>query len=422
MTRRQEVLRSAEASRFIAAECQRPMLRIAAIFHRFGPYHVSRLNRAARYLDVYGFELSGTDRVYAWERTDGREEFPRQVISPDVEREPTRRLVAQVARMLSACWPQVVAIPGWSHRGALAALLWCARSGTPVVLMSESTSHDYLRHPWREALKRRIVSLCSSALVGGTPHRQYLAELGMPIENIVLGYDVVDNDHFRRGADAARARPAEHRRRLGLPEKFFLASCRFVAKKNLPCLLKAFAEYRRAPGSAWDLVLLGDGPLRPQLVDQLGRTGLADAVRMPGFVQYDDLPAYYGLAGAFIHPSTTEQWGLVVNEAMASGLPVIVSERCGCVADLIVPGVNGFTFDPFDGAELCRLMTLVSSPQCERHWLMQRGRAIIAQWDADRFARGLRDAANLAISAGNKGRRADRAVVRLMINRKLGND
>jgi 1,2-diacylglycerol 3-alpha-glucosyltransferase len=59
-----------------------------------------------------------------------------------------------------------------------------------------------------------------------------------------------------------------------------------------------------------------------------------------------------GLASAFIQASTTEQWGLVVNEAMASGLPVLVSERCGCAPDLVKNGVNGYTFDPYDIKEI----------------------------------------------------------------------
>ena len=66
--------------------------------------------------------------------------------------------------------------------------------------------------------------------------------------------------------------------------------------------------------------------------------GLDNDVIFPGFIQYDELPAYYGLAKAFIHASTVEQWGLVVNEALAAGLPVLVSERCGCAPDLVREG------------------------------------------------------------------------------------
>src|SRR5262249_59830905 len=106
-------------------------------------------------------------------------------------------------------------------------------------------------------------------------------------------------------------------------------------------------RYRAAAGTAaWKLVLLGEGEQRAKLEGLRDALGLRNDVSMPGFKQYDELPAYYGLASAFVHTSTTEQWGLVVNEAMAAGLPVLVSERCGCGPDLVREGVNGFTFDP----------------------------------------------------------------------------
>src|SRR5207237_10914146 len=119
---------------------------------------------------------------------------------------------------------------------------------------------------------------------------------------VLDGYDVVDNDYFAAGAAAARANAARVRAALGLPERYFLACNRFVGKKNLPTLIAAFAQYRRAAASGgWDLVLVGDGPLRPQLEKQIREPGLGAAVGLPGFKQYDELPAYSGLAAAFVH-------------------------------------------------------------------------------------------------------------------------
>ncbi len=135
-----------------------------------------------------------------------------------------------------------------------------------------------------------------------------------------------------------------------------MASCRFVPKKNLDVLLEAFAAYCEASRSPWELVLCGDGPMKEGLEAMTRELGISDHVRMPGFVQYEDLPSYYGLAQAFVHASHREQWGLVVNEAMAAGLPVLVSERCGCVPELVQQGVNGFTFPPSDAAALKRLL------------------------------------------------------------------
>jgi glycosyltransferase involved in cell wall biosynthesis len=120
---------------------------------------------------------------------------------------------------------------------------------------------------------------------------------------------------------------------------------------------------------------------------------------MTGFKQYPDLPAYYGLASAFIHASTTEQWGLVVNEAMASGLPVLVSNRCGCAPDLVQERVNGFTFDPLDVEQLARLMVQLSSGLVDLRRMGDASRKIITDWGPERFASGLRQAAEMAHSA-----------------------
>src|SRR5207253_3162510 len=103
---------------------------------------------------------------------------------------------------------------------------------------------------------------------------------------------------------------------------------------------------RTTDNRPWDLVLLGDGPLKADICRLISDFRLHGQVHLRGFIQYRELPAYYALADAFVHASTTEQWGLVVNEAMATGLPVIVSNRCGCVPDLVAEGKNGFTFNP----------------------------------------------------------------------------
>lgn len=373
------------------------MPRVAILFHRFGPYHISRLKAAASNIQVTGIEFSGTDRTYAWDTPDGNDPFPRFVVSPDFEAERIPSLIRKVASALERAAPDAVAIPGWSHPAALAALVWCSRKRVPAVLMSDSAAIDEIRKPWREAIKRRVVALFSAGLVAGAPHRRYLASLGMDEVQIREGFDVVDIEHFANGAQAARQQAEAARDRLQLPRHYFLASGRFVAKKNLLTLLTAYRAYRAAAGTAaWNLVLLGGGPLAGEIRAAITAYGLESTVNLPGFRQYPDLPAYYGLAGAFILPSTTEQWGLVVNEAMAAGLPVLVSERCGCAEDLVRPGGNGFRFNPFDPAELTGQMLAISAEDCDRAAMARAGRTIIAEWPVERFGRELRQAVNLA--------------------------
>ena len=293
--------------------------------------------------------------------------------------------------------------------------------GVPAIVMSESTIQDEPREWWKESFKRRVVRLCSAALVGGRLHADYMVQLGMPRERVFFGYDAVDNSYFAEGVAEIRgqrsevggqgsegnaemlkaggegtedgrrkteggSQRSEVRRKYGLPEKYFLGSARFIEKKNLPRLLQAYARYRgkaemlKADGP-WDLVLLGDGPLKADLCRLISDLSLQGSVLLPGFMQYPDLPAYYGLASAFIHASTTEQWGLVVNEAMASSLPLLVSNRSGCAPDLVQEGVNGFTFDPYNVEDLAQLMLKISAFQpFSLSAFGEASRRIIAAW------------------------------------------
>jgi 1,2-diacylglycerol 3-alpha-glucosyltransferase len=379
----------------------RARLRLAVLFHRFGPYHLARLEAVGARADLTAIELSAVDRTYAWSPVSGAPNFARVTVFSDEDVDLKRRTEVRrgVRGALAAADPDVVAIPGWSHPGALAALLWCARKRRSAVLMSESAMGDEPRRRAREAVKRQIVRLFGSALVGGAAHLEYACALGLSQKGVFPGYDAVDNAHFARSASEARASARRWRERLGLPPRYFLASARFVVRKNLPGLLEAYAGYRRQAGAdAWHLVLLGDGELRGELERRTALPDLAGAVVLPGFRQYEELPAFYGLAGAFVHASTTEQWGLVVNEAMAAGLPVLVAERCGCARDLVNDGSNGFTFDPCDVEELAGLMHRVAAmTDAQRDAMGEASRRIIAAFGPERFADGLMQAVEAAL-------------------------
>ncbi len=414
--------------------------RVAVLFQRFGPYHHARLNAAGRLLQVWGLEACAMEDTYAWQKVEGAAAFTRVTLTDrdSGDRRWKRELRRKLRRALDEIKPQAVMVPGWSSADALGALSWCAETNTPTVVMSESTAWDERRAGWKEWIKGRLVKLNSAGLAGGTPHADYLAQLGLPPDRIFKGYDIVDNDYFSDKAEESRKQEAENRKRYGLPENYFLASARFVEKKNLRRLIEAYARYRamaeqpeagsqkseagsrksesrKQKPEIWKLVLLGDGPLRETLNSQLSTLNLHDHVLLPGFKQYDELPAYYALAGAFVHASTTEQWGLVVNEAMASGLPVLVSSRCGCAADLVQEGVNGFQFDPCNTGQLADLMLRISDFRFPISDFGNASRRIIAGWGPERFASGLRDAVATALK--NPRPRAgllDRLLLRLL--------
>jgi glycosyltransferase involved in cell wall biosynthesis len=181
------------------------------------------------------------------------------------------------------------------------------------------------------------------------------------------------------------------RRLYSLPERYFLYVGRFAAEKNLFRLLEAFKLYRGSSGDRpWDLVLVGSGPDR-QAIDEYIRRNDVPGVVFSGFRQIGELPAFYALAGCLVLPSLSETWGLVVNEAMAAGLPVLVSERCGCVPELVHPGLNGYVFDPLDVEELARLMALMTSRQVDLKAMGEESRRIISLYSPESWARSLAD-------------------------------
>ncbi|HTB34245.1 MAG TPA: glycosyltransferase, partial [bacterium] len=267
---------------------------------------------------------------------------------------------------------------------------------------SQSTDHPRSWH--KERLKSLVVGRYSTAFVGGKSSADYAMALGMPADRIFSGYDVVDNLHFEQGAQRARADQGL-RQAMALPARYWLASNRFVPPKNLPMLLRAYGRYRAQAGDgAYELVLLGDGPLKAELLALRAGLGLEASVRMPGFAQYQELPAYYGLASAFVHVSTVEPWGLVINEAMAAGLPLLCSRACGCAPDLLLEGADGFGFDPFNEDDLVRAMLALGQLDPAGLAAMgAAGRAHIQAWGPDRFGASLAQAAQAALALPRPG-------------------
>ena len=384
-------------------------------------------------MEIIGIEMASRSREYDWEPVADRVTVPYVTLGRDAEdrRLPFAILIQRLHAALGEMRPDAVALPGWSHPVSLAALEWCGVHQVPAVLMSESCAWDEPRKGWKEWIKARIVRRAGSALVGGRCNAEYVQGLGMAPNRISAGYDVVDNEYFSREAEKWRAPLKDGGQSVagGGAVPYLLASNRFVEKKNLGRLLEAYARYARmveggsrdgdkGDAPVWPLVLLGDGELRVRLIAHCAGLGLAfqmtapwegdmnpcalhrPLVFFPGFRQYEELPRFYGGAGAFVHASTTEQWGLVVNEAMACGLPVLVSKRCGCAADLVNEGANGFTFDPYDIARLAELMVLVCGQHFPRDAFGHASRQIVAQWGLERFGEGLRKAVDVAVVAG----------------------
>lgn len=382
-------------------------MKIVVSWPRFGPYHLARLRYCARYLaerghHLVGLETAPQDSVNAWREEPTEQGFERVQIFPgqNFNHLTPKQQHRGMQEVLNRLQPDVVAITSYGHPDSRSALLWCRANRKVAIMLNETTAQDAVRVGWRERIKARIVAQFDAAFVSGTLSKKYLEGLGFPSASIFCGYSVVDNDGF---ADAAHRAPNVSLLPELTPGKpYFLASNRFIARKNLPRLLDAYEAYRTQSAAPWPLVMLGDGYLRQELQARASALGLEGSVLWAGFRQIEELPAFYAHAGAFVHPAEIDQWGLVVNEAMACGLPVLVSRGAGCWPDLVEEGVNGFTFAPTDTEGLTQGLLALSAPDTDLSAMREASRRRISHFTLHTFSETLLNAAETGRSSAHR--------------------
>lgn len=209
----------------------------------------------------------------------------------------------------------------------------------------------------------------------GTLASEYLSSLGVHDEHIVTGVNAVDVRFFQEQAPQRAAAAAQIRQQHGLHGVNILFVGNLSERKGARQLLEAFARLPAASGAA--LHFVGNGPLEAELRLQAQALGLQAQVFFWGQQLPQDVSLYYTLADVFVFPSVYEPWGLVLNEAMACGLPVIASSLAGATRDLVQDGVNGFIIDPRNPAALAETLTrLIADPGLRQRMGEQARRTI----------------------------------------------
>ncbi|WP_078572518.1 MULTISPECIES: glycosyltransferase family 4 protein [unclassified Thioclava] len=383
--------------------------RTVVIWDRLGEYHHARLSEASRQLPLAAIEVFKRDNTYAWGFARAREGYSVKTLAEDPKL-TNIELRERMARALTTLNAQIVAVPGWSEPYSLFAIEWAHQNNARVVIMSDSNWFDAPRNALAERAKRAVVAHSGAGLTAGRHSQAYLERLGLNKTRIELGYDVVDNQHFSRPEN--KPRPGE------LGAQRFLAVARFISRKNLDGLINAYERYRSLvvnDEAAWPLMLVGDGVEREVLKGLVASAGLNDKVIFTGFREYNEMPELYHASGALILPSHVEQWGLVVNEAMAAGLPVLVSKNAGAAGDLVHKGENGACFAPKDFNGLAKLMTQLSSSNSFAAQMGAASAQIIENWGLQRFATGLKNAARIAEKAPARVSYADRLIFKSLL-------
>jgi len=255
-------------------------------------------------------------------------------------------------------------------------------------MMDDAWTHSDQRGRLTRFVKRQIHQNITAAFIPAPSHATYYESLGFPQERIVFGVDVVDNEFFARNAEIARLNSWTLRKSFGLPDNYFLFVGRFLPRKGLEFLVQEYQSYRKQTTTKlWSLVLVGSGEHFDSVRKLAGDTaGIVFAGPRFG----SELATFYGLADALVVPSEADPWALVVNEGMATGLPLIVSRGCGAAHTLVRVGKNGWTFEPGDAGTLAHTMAKISGLSDSALATMGAiSKEIIADWSLDRFVDGV---------------------------------
>lgn len=336
--------------------------RLVIVTEIISPYRIPLFNALAKHpdVDLHVIFLAATDpKLRQWEVYMDEIRFSFQVLHSWRKRigKYNALLNFGVQKALDRSRPDVILCGGYSYIASWQVLLWARKHGVAFFLWSESNLQD-LRGSYApiEFLKKQFLRRCSGFIVPGNSALEYLTALGVKHEKIFTAPNAVDNGLFARAAGIARRDAAALHSKLSLPRRYFIFVGRLVREKGIFELLSAYANLERNLRADIGLVFVGDGPCRQEL-EKASLSISPGAIEFAGFAQREQLGAYYALSEALILPTYTDTWGMVVNEAMACGLPVIVSRAAGCATDLVRENWNGALVDPRDAAGLEQAMS-----------------------------------------------------------------
>ncbi len=306
-----------------------------------------------------------------------------------------RRAKSEVLGALNAINPDIIISGPIAFTSGAASVYWAVRNTKKIIVFDDARYSDVPRSWWVNLIKKKVYQ-CVDALFCPSPDWiETYKRFGFRKEQLFYGVDVVDNEFWRR---------SENESGIKINSGYFLSVGRFVAKKNFILLLKAYRKFADSVQDPADLILIGQGPEEKTLKSYASDNKLMDKIHFYPFKTQDELRTFYLHASWFILPSKFgESWGLVVNEAMASGLPVLVSDQAGCGRILIKNGQNGFHFSPQDDNELANWLIRINLiPENERKKMGDKSLEIISAWDIDRFCKGLLEAINFVLDYQKK--------------------
>jgi glycosyltransferase involved in cell wall biosynthesis len=296
--------------------------------------------------------------------------------------------------LLFGARPDVVIMNGWDSLTSFLVHLTCRILNIKFLIYSDSTENE---RSWRRFVTLPLVKLhvksSDGYLAGGTRAKRYLEILGANPDKIAITYNTIDLGNYVKLINSYRASSGEIRRELGIQnKKVIMFYGQLIKRKGVDLLIKVYKKLQSTRDDAF-LLIVGDGQYKNYLqllAKKIGITNFA-ILPNPGDVE---ICKYYAIADVFVLPSREEVWGVVINEAMSAGLPVIVSNIAGSSEDLVKDGVNGFQFENENESSLLEKLNLILSDDGKLKEMGRKSFAMIQSYSPEITSKNIIDLVN----------------------------
>jgi len=293
--------------------------------------------------------------------------------------------------------PDIVITAGWDIFAYQIAFFYAKIFRKKFVLWSGSTKYE---PSWRRALSMPLVKLIvagSDAYIAyGTRAREYLISLGAEPEKISISYNTTDINFFENEVDKWRKQKIKIKKELGInTSKVVLYVGQLIERKGVRYLIEAFGRLKRDLKDV-SLLIVGYGPQESELKELVKKRKISDII-FTGGAEWRKTPKYYAISDIFVLPSLEEVWGLVINEAMTSRMPIITTDKVGASVDLVKNGENGYVIKSGNIDELYKVMEKIIKNSRLLTRMGEKSQDLIKNFGPDNAVRGFFKAINYLI-------------------------
>lgn len=359
----------------------------AAIVHTdFRIYWPARLRALEEFLkekeihlDI--IEISGVGSQYSFAEKNANIDINWHILFPDTKIENIKNndIKDRLYAILNSIQPDIIIAGAIAFPSGALSVSWASTSKKKVIIFDDAKIDTVPRNKFINYIKQNIYNGVYAMLY---PSEDWVSTgefWGFRREQLFYGIDVVDNA-FWQNQTALQTSTAR---------KYFLAIGRQIPQKNFFHIVKEYKRYNdRFQNESYPLLLVGDGPEHAQIQQYVADNNLSTFVSFLPFKNQSELREIYYNAEVLILSSKSETWGLVINEGMACGLPIIASDQCGATNTLVKNNINGYSFSLSDKNSLFEKLCLFHSlSDIQKNEMRKASLEIIKEWDLDKFCK-----------------------------------